>query len=190
MTEEKICTYCGNNEEQCHKQFGDNSSIHAFDTTGKLFCHLTCFQKFYEENNLNNQCQSHEQLTTQDILRINEQENSFIKNLPEDLERQLKIISERIITLQRLQESIRQSEIILKKHVMKINGQQESIKTERYRKAGVNSDLELKDKKLNKMQTMIQRYKKMNMSLEIVINIMTTISKFTRDEITKEWESL
>jgi hypothetical protein len=180
MTEEiKQCIQCESKE-----------NLKAFDMTGRLFCSLDHFQQFYKAHNTNNAVQSHEQLNIQDILGINEQDNAFIKALPEDNARALKIIETRILDLQRLQQSMRLSEMTLKKHHMKIREREESNKVERYRKEGCNSDLELKEKRVSLLGKKIISYKKMNMSDEQIINILTSITKFSRDEIMKEMKEL
>jgi hypothetical protein len=180
-TETKKCIFC---EKE--------TNLRNFDLSGNLFCNLSCFQEYHKLRNSNNQTESHEHLQIEDILRIQKDENVFLANLPEDSEKQLKIITKRIEDMARVAEAMRQSTIILKKHVMKIRDTQESEKTERYRKQGVNSDLELKEKRLSKTQKMIASYKKMNLSLEQIINMMLelTVGKMTREEIMREYNSL
>lgn len=180
---EKSCAFCGS--------IDDITKLRTFDLTGRWFCSLSHFQEYYKEHNSNTVKVSHDMLNAQEILKITDQENAFNRALEDyDDERKLKCIEDRILTLKRLQESIRLSEIIQTKHKMKIREKQESEKTERYRKEGCNSDLELKEKRVSMLGRRIMSYKKMNMKDEQIIILLTSITKFSREEIIKEMNEL
>lgn len=176
----KQCMYCEKTD-----------GLVKFDSTGNWFCSLVHFQEYHKARNINNANQSHDQINSQQILNITQEDNAFIKSLKDKpTEDQLQIIQTRITQLVQLQQTMRLSEMNLKKRVMNIRDLQESDKVERYRKAGCNSDLELKEKKLSKLGKMLVMYKKMNMSADKIVEVMTSISKFSREEILKELKAL
>ena len=188
MLETRECYY-HKNKNDCQ---GDK--VQSFDLTGRLFCSLETFQKFYQEKNQNNLIEStHDELFRAQLLDRQRSDDSFIKDLEvKSIDERKKIIESTILDLQRIQKLIRESELSMAKHLMILKDSVESEKTERYRKAGVNSDVELKEKKLSKMQKMITSYKKMNMSLELVIEtiLLASQGKITREQIISEWEGL
>ena len=160
--DKKICIHCGAPDAKLRP-----------DLTGRYFCSLDHFQQYYKEHNANDKVESHELLTATQILSIQEEDLSFTKEI-ENLndEDKLKVITSRIEDVMRLQQRYKAVEFQLRKHTLSIRERQESEKTERYRKYGVNSDRELKEKHFGIIEKRVISYRKMNMSEENILSIL------------------
>lgn len=181
MGEIRICL-------QCSKE-GTVNEIRPYQSSadGKVFCSLTCFQTYYKEHNSNSTIQSHELLSAAQMLSINADDLSFaqsIENLT-DTEK-LEKIEARILDLRRLQQKYKAAELLTQKRRMVVRGTQEADKVERYRKYGVNSDRELRNKGLSTIEKRIISYRKMNMNDDVLLQILvSTFKKFSEEEIKK-----
>jgi len=176
--ENKVCNFCGSSD-----------NLKKFDTSPNFYCSLNHFQEYWKSHGLQ-QVASHEALSAQEILKITEQDNVFIKNLPDDsneanYQKRLKIIEERIILLKQLEQSARLSQRNMAKELHVMAEKRDGDRTRRYRQQGVSSDVELKEKRLSKIERMILSWRKMNLADDFIAEKLSvsTGGKYSTDQI-------
>lgn len=170
---------------------GKENDIKPFDMTGRKFCNLECFRTFYESRS--ELIEPTSDFTAQEIKTIEEHENAWCAcydGITVPVERSLEMLERRINDLRALQKEYKLRELIARKHVLKVNAKNEADKTERFRKYGVNSDLERAEQKLNAVQKMIQRYKKMGMSAENIYENFKDMLDISLENLKSEYEKL
>lgn len=185
MESENVCNFCGSKD-----------NLKKFDTTGNWYCSLNHFQEYWRSHGLQ-AIGSHEALSAQEILKITEQENTFIKYLPDDssevgYQKRLKIIEERIVLLKQLEQSARLSQRMMSKELHVMAEKRDGERTKRYRQQGVSSDVELKEKRLGKVERMILAWRKMNLADDFIAEKLSvaTGAKYTPDQIKEMMKGL
>lgn len=159
---DKTCDYCGAPDAKIKSGLSD-----------RYFCSIEHFRQFYKEHNSNDVIKSHELLSAAQILNLEVEDLAFQKEIESlTYDEKLKVINLRIEDLIRLQQRYKAVEFKMRHHVMNIREKQESEKTERYRQFGVNSDLELKNKRVSLIEKRITSYRKSNLSDDWILDTL------------------
>jgi len=183
--ENKVCNFCGSSD-----------NLKKFDTSPNHYCSLQHFQDYWKAHGLQ-AIASHEMLSAQEILKITEQDNVFIRNLPDDsnevnYQKRLKIIEERILLLKQLEQSARLSQRNLAKELHVMAEKRDGERTKRYRQQGVSSDVEIKEKRLGKLERMILSWRKMGLTDDFIADkiILALGGKYTIEQVKEVMKGL
>jgi hypothetical protein len=170
-----------------------NKSGRQFDFSGRLFCSLQHYQEYWQKYGIPN-FPSHEQISAQNLLKLNETNNAFVQAIdistPEGRINARKTVEQRILQCREMIEAFRATLEHHRKFLIQVQEKQEAYEVERARATGTNTESDAVEKGFGIVRRNIVSWRKMNMTDEMILTRLKMITSFSEERLKEEMEKL